>query len=173
MLYSFRVCGLAIHTDDTARIVQCTDDALSDLYTRHCWKTQIFSPCALCSNSFYIGYRRFENFIRSSIMDIRRAISATHWVRGPLHSKVPLAGVGQVGPQNFARFFAAERPLPSSPVTHRGPSEKFWPSGMAITLKSNRTCRSGSDISAGLFRHPFCEILHLIKLCKWLVGTQS
>ena len=22
----------------------------------------------------------------------------------PLHSKVPLAGVGQVGPQNFARF---------------------------------------------------------------------
>ena len=172
-MQGFRVYGLTMNTEGTAVGLARTEDKFVDPNTRHCWKTQISSPCALCSNSFYIGYRRFENFIRSSIMDIRLAISATHWVRGPLHSKVPLAGVGQVGPQNFARFFAAERPLPSSPVTHRGPSEKFWPSGMAITLKSNRTCRSGSDISAGLFRHPFCEILHLIKLCKWLVGTQS
>ena len=111
--------------------------------------------------------------IKSCIMDIRRAISATHSVRGLSHTKVPWAEVGQVGPQNFVRFFAAERPLPSSPVTRRGPSEKFCCCCISKTLRSHRTCRSGSDISAGLFCHPFCEILHLIKLCKWLVGTKS
>ena len=106
-------------------------------------------------------------------MDIRRAIYATHWVRGLSHTKVPWAEVGQVGPQNFARFFAAERPLPPSPITRRGPSEKFPPSGMVATLKSQWTCRSWSGISAGLLRHPFCLILHAIKLCKCLVGTPS
>ena len=141
-LQGFRVCGLTMNTEGTAVGLARTQDKFVDRNTRHCWKTQISSPCALCSNSFYIGYRRFENFIRSSIMDIRLAISATHWVRGPLHSKVPLAGVGQVGPQNFARFFAAERPLPSSPVTRRGPSEKFRASEMPATLTPQWTCRS-------------------------------
>ena len=110
--------------------------------------------------------RRFEKFIRSFIMDIRRAIYATHSVRGLSHTKVLSAEVGQVGPQNFARFFAAERPLPSSPVTNRCGFGSQSTSRMLITLTSNRTCRSRSDISAGLFRHKFCEILHLIKPCK-------
>ena len=39
--------------------------------------------------------------------------------------KVLSAEVGKVGPQGFAEFFAAEQSLPPSPVTRRGPSEKF------------------------------------------------
>ena len=152
-MQSFRVCGLAMNTEDTALCLARTEDKFVDRNTRHCWKTQIFSPCALCSNSFYIGYRRFENFIRSSIMDIRLAISATHWVRGPLHSKVPLAGVGQVGPQNFARFFAAERPLPSSPVTRQGPSEKL--SRSEIVTVTSLGQRLGSR--SGLFTRQICH----------------
>ena len=118
-LQGFRVCGLTMNTEGTAVGLARTEDKFVDRNTRHYWKTQISSPCALCSNSFYIGYRRFENFIKSCIMDIRRAIYATHWVRGLSHTKVPWAEVGQVGPQNFARFFAAERPLQTSPVMNR------------------------------------------------------
>ena len=118
-MHPFRVCGLAINTEGTAVYLARTDGALSDLYTRHCWKTQISSPCALFVELLYIRCRSFEKFIKSFIMDIRRAIYATHSVRGLSHTKVPSAEVGQVAPQNFAGFFAAERPLPSSPVTNR------------------------------------------------------
>ena len=141
-LQGFRVCGLTMNTEGTAVGLARTEDKFVDQNTRHYWKTQISSPCALCSDSFYIGYRRFENFIKSFIMDIRRAISANHSVRGLSHTKVPWAEVGQVGPQNFARFFAAEQPLPPSPITRRGPSEKSPASGMRATLTSHRTCRS-------------------------------
>ena len=118
-MHSFRVCGLTINTEDTALCLARTDGEYSDLYMRHCWKTQISSPFALCSNSFYIGYRRFEKFIKSYIMNIRRAISAIHSVRELSHMKVPWAEVGQVRPQVLAEFFELERPLPSSPVTNR------------------------------------------------------
>ena len=110
-----------------------TEDKFVDRNTRHYWKTQISSPCALCSNSFYIGYRRFENFIKSFIMDIRRAISATHSVRGLSHTKVPWAEVGQVRSQNVAEFFELERPLPTSPITRRGPSGSQSRSGILTT----------------------------------------
>ena len=152
-LQGFRACGLAINTGGTAVGLARTEDKFVDRNTRHCWKTQISSPCALCSNSFYIGYRRFEKFIKSCIMDIRRAISVIHSVRGLSHTKVLSAEVGQVGPQNFARFFAAERPLPSSPVTRRGPSEKSPASGMRATLTSYWTSRSGSC----LFTRQICH----------------
>ena len=91
-----------MNTEGTAVGLARTEDKFVDRNTRHCWKTQKSSPCALCSNSFYIGYRRFEKFIKSCIMDIRRAISAIHSVRGLSHTKVPWAEVGQVGPQKFA-----------------------------------------------------------------------
>ena len=152
-MQGFRVCGLTMNTEGTAVGLARTEDKFVDRNTRHCWKTQISSPCALCSNSFYIGYRRFENFIRSSIMNIRRAIYAAHSVRELSHMKVPLAEVGKVGPQGFAEFFAAERRLPPSPITRQGPSEKFPPSEMVATLMSNRTCRSRSGLFAGQFCH--------------------
>ena len=117
--------------------------------------------------------RRFEKFIRSFIMDIRRAIYATHSVRGLSHTKVLSAEVGQVGPQNFAEFFELERPLPASPVTNRCGFGSFSPSGMVITLKSHWTCRSRSGLFKGLVRHPLCFKLYPVKACKWLVGTQS
>ena len=141
-----------------------------DIAGRHRYPVRV---CALLSNSFYIGYRRFENFIKSFIMDIRRAISATHSVRGLSHTKVPSAEVGKVAPQNFAQFCAAERPLPPSPITRRGPSENQSRSGILTTTSPGQRLRSRSGLFAGLFRHPFCLKLYQVKSCKWLVGTPS
>ena len=117
--------------------------------------------------------RRFEKFIRSFIMDIRRAIYATHSVRGLSHTKVPWAEVGQVGPQNFAEFLELEQPLPSSPVTNRCGFGSQSTSRMLITLTSNRTCRSRSGLFTRQFCHKFCLKLYPVKVRKWLVGTQS
>ena len=106
-------------------------------------------------------------------MDIRRVYLSIHSVRELSHTKVPWAEVGKVGPQGFAEFFAAERPLPSSPITRPGPSEKSPASGMPATLTSHWTCRSRSGLFKGLVRHPLCLKLYQVKSCKWLVGTQS
>ena len=172
-MQGFRVCGLTMNTEGTAVGLARTEDKFVDRNTRHYWKTQISSPCALCSNSFYIGYRRSENFIKSFIMDIRRAIYATHSVRGLSHTKVPSAEVGQVGPQDFPDFFAPERPLPSSPVMDRCGFGSLCRWRICSTLTSHWTCRSRSGLFAGLLRHPFCLKLYQVKFCKWLVGTQS
>ena len=117
--------------------------------------------------------RRFEKFIRSFIMDIRRAIYATHSVRGLSHTKVPWAEVGQAGPQHFAEFFELERPLPSSPVTNRCGFGSLCRWCICTPLTSHRTCRSRSGLFKGLVRHPLCFKLYPVKACKWLVGTQS
>ena len=152
-MQGFCVCGLTMNTGGAAVGLARTEDKLFDRNTRHCWKTQIASPFALCSNSFYIGYRRFEKFIRSCIMDIRRAISAIHSLRELSHMKVPWAEVGQVRPQGFAEFFAPCYPASPSPITRRGPSEKCRASGMpAVTsLGQRRGTRSG--LFAGQFCH--------------------